>query len=139
MTYGNDAVIQRYILNPHLLDGYKYDLRIYVLVTSFNPLEAFVYDEGFVRFSTVPYSTEPEQLKNKFIHLTNSSIQKHNESSVPHAGGTAGTAGTAGTYCTCWWYSLVVLVGGTRWWYSLYNIPDHTLKRQVFFLYVGLQ
>ena len=86
VTYGNDAVIQRYILDPHLLDGYKYDLRIYVLVTSFNPLEAFVYEEGFVRFSTVPYSTEPESLKNKFVHLTNSSIQKHNNASVPTAG-----------------------------------------------------
>ena len=36
VTYGNDAVIQRYILNPHLLDGYKYDLRIYLLVIMFN-------------------------------------------------------------------------------------------------------
>ena len=35
-----------------VLDGYKFDLRLYVLVTSFHPLEAFVYGDGFARVST---------------------------------------------------------------------------------------
>ena len=83
VTYGDTAIIQRYIYNPFLLDGYKFDLRLYVLVTSFNPLEAFIYDDGFVRIATVPYSTDPADLHNKFIHLTNSSIQKDNETSIP--------------------------------------------------------
>lgn len=52
VTYGEAMVMQRYIKNPLLLNGYKFDLRIYVLVTSFNPLEAFIYKEGFGRFST---------------------------------------------------------------------------------------
>lgn len=45
-------VISKYIKNPLLLRGYKFDLRIYVLVTSMNPLEAFIYNEGFARVST---------------------------------------------------------------------------------------
>ena len=53
------------------------------MVTSFNPLEAFIYDEGFVRLSTVKYSTAPEDIDNLFIHLTNSSIQCKNTEALP--------------------------------------------------------
>ena len=76
VTYGEQMVIQQYVSNPLLLDGYKFDLRLYVLVTSFKPLEAFVYREGFGRFATEPYSLAPNQRHNLFAHLTNSSINK---------------------------------------------------------------
>jgi hypothetical protein len=49
-----------------------------VLVTSVNPLEAFIYKEGFGRFSTQPYTLDPNDKANKFIHLTNVSINKSN-------------------------------------------------------------
>ncbi len=62
--YGDQCVVQEYLHEPLLLDGYKFDLRMYVLVTSFNPLEAFVYDEGFARLSTVLYSSDPANIKN---------------------------------------------------------------------------
>ena len=45
----------RYIERPLLLDGYKFDLRLYICVTSFNPTEAFIYREGFTRLSSEPY------------------------------------------------------------------------------------
>jgi hypothetical protein len=34
--------MQRYLKNPLLFGGYKFDMKIFVLVTSVNPLEAFV-------------------------------------------------------------------------------------------------
>ena len=54
----NDTyVVSRYIANPMLINGFKFDLRIYVLVTGFDPiLKAYVYDEGLVRFATEPFN-----------------------------------------------------------------------------------
>ena len=49
VTYAEPVVVQAYVPDPLLLDGFKFDLRIYVVVTSFAPLEAFVYRDGFAR------------------------------------------------------------------------------------------
>lgn len=78
VIYGEPIVVQRYVKNPLLINGYKFDLRIYVVVTSVNPLEVFLYKEGFGRFSTMPFSLNPHDKNNKYIHLTNVSIQKYN-------------------------------------------------------------
>lgn len=43
--YGELTIIQQYISNPLLLGGFKWDMRVYVTVTSFNPLEAFIYKD----------------------------------------------------------------------------------------------
>ena len=49
------CVISRYVDNPLLLYGHKFDLRIYVLITACNPLRIYMYKEGIARFATVPY------------------------------------------------------------------------------------
>ena len=50
-------IISEYISRPHLLGGYKYDLRLYVVVTSIDPLKVFLHKEGLVRICTHKYST----------------------------------------------------------------------------------
>lgn len=50
--------------DPLLLDGYKFDMRIYVLITNMKPLEAFVYNEGFARLSTEKYCINACNIKN---------------------------------------------------------------------------
>ncbi|KDR22678.1 hypothetical protein L798_12812, partial [Zootermopsis nevadensis] len=70
----------RYIDNPLLIGGKKFDLRLYVLVTSFRPLKCYLFKLGFCRFCTVKYDTSIQELDNMYIHLTNVSIQKHGAS-----------------------------------------------------------
>jgi tubulin polyglutamylase TTLL4 len=69
-------VLCKYVSKPHLLNGYKYDLRLYVLVTSVEPLKIYLFREGLVRCATTPYSTSKSSLKQRFVHLTNYSVNK---------------------------------------------------------------
>ena len=70
----DNFLIQEYISKPHLLDKLKYDMRIYVLILSVDPLKIFVYREGIVRFATQEYVQTG--LENRFIHLTNYTVNK---------------------------------------------------------------
>jgi tubulin polyglutamylase TTLL9 len=69
-------IVQRYINNPYLIGGKKFDMRIYALVTSFNPLNVWLYRTGFCRFTNQRYSKETVTSSNLFMHLTNVAIQK---------------------------------------------------------------
>ncbi|XP_062558970.1 tubulin polyglutamylase TTLL13-like isoform X2 [Armigeres subalbatus] len=71
-------ICQVYVHRPLLIDGYKFDLRVYTLVTSTDPLRIFVYKEGLARFATYKYR-EPciTNTSNNFMHLTNYSVNKY--------------------------------------------------------------
>lgn len=71
---GKSALFQRYLYDPYLINGHKFDLRIYVLVTGVDPLRVYIHQEGLTRISTVAYSLK--NTKNRFAHLTNYSINK---------------------------------------------------------------
>jgi tubulin polyglutamylase TTLL5 len=78
------CVISRYIDNPLLLFGHKFDLRIYVVVTCYDPLRVYVYREGLVRFATEKYGQagDGKEEGSVYAHLTNYSINKKNENYV---------------------------------------------------------
>ena len=71
--------VSRYIDKPLIVNGYKFDLRIYVTVTSFNPLCIYIHEDGLTRFATAPYDSAPEHYNNRFMHLTNYSVNKQNK------------------------------------------------------------
>lgn len=58
-------VIQQYEDNPVLVNGYKADLRIYVVLESIKPLRIHIYRDGLVRLASQPYQTPgPMNMKN---------------------------------------------------------------------------
>ncbi len=77
-------IVQRYLARPHLINNTKYDLRIYVLMTSINPLRLYLYDEGLVRFASNKYTADNDCLSDVFMHLTNYSINKNSAAYTPN-------------------------------------------------------
>ncbi|XP_062702157.1 tubulin polyglutamylase TTLL5 [Aedes albopictus] len=71
------VVVAKYITDPLCIDGHKCDIRLYVAVTSFDPLIIYLYEEGLVRLATVKYDRGAENLWNPCMHLCNYSINKY--------------------------------------------------------------
>jgi len=69
-------VVQRYISDPYLMvDLYKFHIRCYMLISHVSPLKAYLYKDGQVLFSTVPFDLKKVGNKfDKYIHLTNYKI-----------------------------------------------------------------
>ena len=84
--------MQRYISNPYLINNLKFDLRIYVLITSFDPLKIYVYEEGLTRFASEAY-TNRKNSTNKFMHLTNYSVNKKSSNFVKNKDATEDNVG----------------------------------------------
>uniref|UniRef100_A0A2K6GBH1 Tubulin tyrosine ligase like 4 n=1 Tax=Propithecus coquereli TaxID=379532 RepID=A0A2K6GBH1_PROCO len=82
-------LVQRYLHKPYLIGGSKFDLRIYVYVTSYDPLRIYLFSDGLVRFASCKYSPSMKSLGNKFMHLTNYSVNKKNAEYQANADETA--------------------------------------------------
>eukprot|EP00518_Triparma_eleuthera_P019630 CAMPEP_0197548572 /NCGR_PEP_ID=MMETSP1320-20131121/2665_1 /TAXON_ID=91990 /ORGANISM="Bolidomonas sp., Strain RCC2347" /LENGTH=444 /DNA_ID=CAMNT_0043108609 /DNA_START=118 /DNA_END=1448 /DNA_ORIENTATION=- len=80
-------VVQRYIANPYLVSGRKFDIRIYALVTSYNPLTVWLHRSGFSRFSSTRYSNNAATMSDTTMHLTNVAIQKKSDTYDSETGG----------------------------------------------------
>lgn len=80
ISRSDDQVVQRYVDKPMLIDGKKHDLRLYVTITSVEPLIAYINEEGLARFCVEDYELPTDQNKEiNGMHLTNYSLSKHNE------------------------------------------------------------
>lgn len=74
------GVIQRYILNPLLVHGCKFDIRCYLLIARNFPTTYAFYHPGYCRLALKLYPTTKSDLiaslDDTMMHLTNASIQK---------------------------------------------------------------
>ena len=67
-------VVQRYLDKPYLIEGCKGHCRIYGLITSAEPLRAYVYSEGIVRIAPEPYDPRPDAPGGISMHVTNTAL-----------------------------------------------------------------
>ena len=70
-------------MQPFLIDGFKFDFRVYALVTACDPFRIFVFKDGLARFATAKY-TDPSNnnVDNVYMHLTNYAINKNSSDFV---------------------------------------------------------
>lgn len=74
-TKGKDEwIVQKYIEKPLIIKKHKFDIRVWVLVTDWNPLTAYIFDNCYLRFCSSEY--DEKSLDNIYMHLSNNCIQK---------------------------------------------------------------
>ena len=87
----DQCIVQEYITNPYLIDGLKFDLRIYALVYGCDPLRIYMFEEGIARFSTDMYvRPNKDNIDNRYMHLTNYAINKVNKKFTSNSDPTVG-------------------------------------------------
>ncbi|KAM6431224.1 tubulin polyglutamylase TTLL11 isoform 2-T2 [Liasis olivaceus] len=90
--HSRPAVVQEYMSKPFLIDKLKFDIRLYVLLKSLDPLEVYIAKDGLCRFCTEPYQ-EPalRNLHQVYMHLTNYSLNIHSGNFVHSDSGNTGS------------------------------------------------
>lgn len=73
---GFQWICQKYIEQPQLIHGYKFDIRQWVLVTDWNPLTFYIWKQPYIRFAGQKYDSSCED-RNAYMHLVNNSILKY--------------------------------------------------------------
>lgn len=67
--------MQKYIESSLIVKCRKFDIRQWVLVTSWNPLEIWMYAEPYIRFPASDFDLD--KLGNRYSHLSNNSVAKN--------------------------------------------------------------
>ncbi|KAE9556711.1 hypothetical protein FO519_000117 [Halicephalobus sp. NKZ332] len=75
----NKVLLSRYLKDPYLVNDRKFDIRLYVAVTSFQPLVCYMFDEGLTRFAVEEYVCDDGTFSESYKHLTNYSLNKNSK------------------------------------------------------------
>ena len=120
------VLVQRYVHNPCLINGSKFDLRIYVYVTSFDPLRIYICRDGLTRLATQKYSKKRASTKNRYMHLTNYSINKNSSDFVVNDDATA-QSGHKWSLMALFDHFRAINVDTDKVWESICNVVVRTL------------
>lgn len=115
-----------YIERPLLINGSKFDLRLYVLVSSINPLRVYMHTNGLARFASVKYSERNDTLNDRYMHLTNYSINKLSNNYDKNEDADA-CKGHKWTIKSLWAYLAARGIDTERLWGSLRNLVLRTI------------
>lgn len=74
-------VVEEYITPPFLITGRKFDIRLYAIVTSIEPLIIYYHYQGLILFATHLYD-EKGDINDLKMHLTNYEINKDSKEFV---------------------------------------------------------
>ena len=69
-------VVQKYMERPLLIEGRKFDIRMWVLISQ--EMKVYLFKQGYIRTSSFKYSNDSTSLADNNIHLTNNAVQKNN-------------------------------------------------------------
>ena len=68
-------VIQKYMERPLLLNGRKFDIRVWVLVS--HEFKLYLFKEGYMRTSSCAFEINEEKISDLRVQLTNNAVQKN--------------------------------------------------------------
>ena len=78
-----EFTLQEYVDRPALWEGRKFDLRWWLLVTSFDPLRIWAMERLVPKISTEIYDLDPSQVDNQCMHFKMLAAPGCNESTLP--------------------------------------------------------
>jgi len=108
------VVVQKYVERPLTLrpQGRKFDLRLWVLVTSLQPLAVWEFSQCYLRVAARPLAFDAAALADPLTHLTNYAVQRMAGEAEP----------TQGTADEGW--------GRDGWWNDRHPFAAHTHNPQ---------
>ena len=65
----NQSIVQDPIANPLIINGHKFEMGLYVLMPSIDPLMSYIYKDGLARFATESHNTNSLDITSTFYIL----------------------------------------------------------------------
>ena len=88
------SLVQRYVTDPLLLEGRKFHLRLYLVISSLDPLRVLVFREGLLLLSSKNWSADPSLYADRKMQFSNSAIATNTGGNSNGTGGNSNSTGT---------------------------------------------
>ena len=85
LVQSHKFVLQKYVEKPMLIDGRKFDIRVWAMID--HNMNLYYFKEGYIRLSSEPFNLNEDQIEDIYVHLTNNAIQKDGKNYGKHESG----------------------------------------------------